>query len=107
MPKILVAAAAAAFLLAGSGAPAFAQSGFNPLKIAKDAVDLGLDTAKRAVDLGLDTAESAAGVAEDAVTPQKPRKRPDGPQQAAVRDCHSGELYRDERGEWQTCSAAR
>ena len=108
MPKILVAAAAAAFLLAGSGAPGFAQSGFNPLKIAKDAVDLGLDTAKRAVDLGLDTAESAVGVAEDAVTPDRPRPRPAATNdEIAVRDCHSGELYRDERGEWQTCAATR
>jgi hypothetical protein len=108
MSKILIAAAAAAFLLAGSGAPAFSQSGFNPLKIAKDAVDLGLNTAKRAVDLGLDTAESAVGVAEDAVTPDRPRPRPAATgDEIAVRDCHSGELYRDASGEWQTCSATQ
>ncbi len=105
MSKILVTAAAAAFLFAGSSAPSFAKSGFNPLRIAKDAVDLGLHTAKRAVDLGLDTAEDAANVAEDVVTPDKPRSRPHGAQQAAARDCHSGETYRDAHGDWQTCSA--
>ena len=70
--------------------PAFAD--FNPLRVARDAAELGLNTAKRAVDLGIDTAEDAIGVAEDAVTPDE-------------RPCHSGELYRDGDGDWHTCRA--
>lgn len=79
----------AALAVGISAGPSFAESGFNPLKAARDAVAFGLDTAKRAVDLGLDTAEEAIDVAEDAVT----------------RDCHPGETYRDERGNWHNCPA--
>jgi len=106
MSRILVAVSAAALALAISSTPSLAGSGFNPLKIVRNAVDLGLDTAKRAVDLGLDTADRAVDVAEDAVTPELPRPRP-AEQSAAMRECHSGELYRDAAGDWQTCSTTR
>jgi hypothetical protein len=69
--------------------PGFAaERGFNPLRIARDAADLGLDTAKRAVDLGLDTAEGAVDIAKDAVT--------DDP-------CPTGHRYKGRDGEWHTC----
>jgi len=70
--------------------PASAAEGFNPLRIARDAADLGLDTAKRAVDLGLDTAEGAAEVAEDAVTIED--------------NCPAGERYKGRDGRWHTCN---
>ena len=66
-----------------------AESGFNPLRIARDAAELGLDTAKKAVDLGLDTAEDAADVAEDAVTIED--------------NCPAGERYKGRDGRWHTC----
>ncbi len=107
MTKFLTALAAAALVLAGSVAPTLAGN-FNPLKVARDAAEFGLDTAKKAVDLGLDTADKAADVAKDAVTPNKPRSRPKTvAEETAARDCHSGELYRDGHGEWQTCAATR
>ena len=71
-------------------APAFAEDGFNPLRIARDAAKLGLDTAEKAVDLGIDTAEEAADVAEDAVTIDD--------------DCPRGERYKSRDGRWHTCN---
>lgn len=67
---------------------AYAAEDFNPLKIARDAADLGLDTARRAVDLGLDTAEDAADAVEDAFDED---------------NCPRGERYRGRDGRWHTC----
>jgi hypothetical protein len=80
-----IAIAALALSLA---TPALAEE-FNPLGIARDAAQLGLETARRAVDLGLDTAEEAADVAEDAVTFDD--------------DCPKGERYKGRDGRWRTC----
>jgi hypothetical protein len=88
MAKTLATLAAAAMLVVGSAAPSVADSGFHPLRIARDAANLGLNTARRAVDLGLDTAEGAAGVAHDAVKPDR---------------CRHGTHYRDKNGHRHTC----
>ena len=69
--------------------PSLAEEGFNPLRIARDAANLGLETAGKAVDLGLDTAEEAADIAEDAIT---------------IDDCPKGERYKGHDGRWHTCN---
>ena len=70
--------------------PGWAAEGFHPLRIARDAANLGVETARKAVDLGLDTAEDAADVAEDAVT--------------IGDDCPKGERYKGHDGQWHTCN---
>ncbi len=79
---------AAAGLVLALATPALAEE-FNPLGIARDAAELGLDTARKAVDLGLDTAGDAAEIAEDAVTFED--------------DCPRGERFKDAEGHWREC----
>ncbi len=79
---------AVAMLALSLGTPALAED-FNPLKIARDAAEFGLDTAKKAVDLGLETAEEAGDVAEDALTFED--------------DCPKGEYYKDRDGRMHKC----
>lgn len=65
-----------------------AAEGFNPLKVARDAANLGLDTARKAVDLGINTAEDAADAVEDAFDAD---------------NCPKGERYKGRDGRWHTC----
>ena len=89
MPRKAVSVLVAGIFVAGlCGAPAWAGSGFHPLRTARAAANLGLNTAKKAVDLGLDTAAGAVDVAKYAVT---------------LDNCRPGARYKGSDGRWHEC----
>ena len=77
----------AAALTAAIASPASAGQ-FNPLRTARNAVYIGLDTAKRTIDLGIDTGQEVASDIGDALTPD---------------NCRPGTRYKDSQGHWHTC----
>jgi hypothetical protein len=77
-----------AILIIGATAAPVSAHGFHPLRTARAAANLGLDTAHRGVDLGLDTAKGAVNVAKDAVT---------------FDNCRPGAHYKGADGRWYEC----
>ena len=84
MRKLTLLLAASLLIAAG---PASAGS-FNPLRVARNAAHIGLDTAKRTIDLGIETGQDVAADIADVVTPD---------------DCRPGARYKDTQGHWHTC----
>ena len=77
----------ASCLIAGAIAGPASAGQFNPLRVARDAAVIGLDTAKRTIDLGIDTGQDVATDISDALQP----------------DCRPGMRYKDTQGRWHTC----
>jgi hypothetical protein len=87
MRKLTLLLAASVVIAAGLAGPAAAGS-FNPLRVARDAAHIGLDTAKRTIDLGIETGQDVAEDIADVVTPD---------------NCRRGTRYKDTQGHWHTC----
>lgn len=87
MRKLTLLLATSALIIGAAVGPVSAGS-FNPLRVARDAAHIGLDTAKRTIDLGIETGQDVAEDIADAVTPD---------------NCRPGTRYKDTQGRWRTC----